>query len=63
MKKISILIPCFNEVENVEGISKAAEEVLVSKLPEYDYEIDNNGSLDELREKAMEFLDLIFKKN
>lgn len=30
---------------------------------EYDYEIDNNGSLDELREKAMEFLDLIFKKN
>lgn len=30
---------------------------------DYDYEIDNNGSLDELRAKAVEFLDLIFKKN
>lgn len=30
---------------------------------DYDYEIDNNGSLDELRAKAAEFLDLIFKKN
>lgn len=30
---------------------------------DYDYEIDNNGSLDELRMKAAEFLDLIFKKN
>lgn len=27
---------------------------------DYDYEIDNNGNLDELREKAVEFLDLIF---
>lgn len=27
---------------------------------DYDYEIDNNGSLDELRAKAVEFLDLIF---
>lgn len=27
---------------------------------DYDYEIDNNGSLDELRAKAAEFLDLIF---
>ena len=30
---------------------------------DYDYEIDNNGSLDELRVKAVEFLDLIFEKN
>lgn len=29
---------------------------------EYDYEIDNNGSLDDLRIKAAEFLDLIFDK-
>lgn len=27
---------------------------------DYDYEIDNNGSLDELRAKAVQFLDLIF---
>lgn len=30
---------------------------------EYDYEIDNNGDLEELRVKADKFLDLIFKKN
>ena len=30
---------------------------------EYDYEIDNNGSLEELHKKADQFLDLIFKKN
>lgn len=27
---------------------------------DYDYEIDNNGNLDELRAKAVQFLDLIF---
>ena len=30
---------------------------------EYDYEIDNNGSLEELRIKADKFLNLIFDKN
>ena len=30
---------------------------------EYDYEIDNNGSLDDLSAKADEFLNLIFDKN
>ena len=29
---------------------------------DYDYEIDNNGSLDELRAKSIQFSDLIFKK-
>ncbi len=40
MKKlISILIPCFNEQENVVQISKAIEEVLQKELSKYDYEI------------------------
>lgn len=39
MKKISIMIPCFNEQENVVPISKAVIEMLKRDLPEYDYEI------------------------
>lgn len=56
MKKISILIPCFNEVENVEGISAAVEKVLVDKLPAYDYEIVfiDNASTDGTRKKIEE---------
>ncbi|WP_026652341.1 glycosyltransferase family 2 protein [Butyrivibrio proteoclasticus] len=53
MKKISILIPCFNEEENVVGISAAVEKVLVEKLPNYDYEIVfiDNASKDSTRAK------------
>ena len=46
MKKISILIPCYNEEENVVPISKAVVEELTTKLPQYDYElifIDNDS--------------------
>lgn len=39
MKKISVLIPCFNEVENVELMSKTVINVLNEALPSYDYEI------------------------
>ena len=39
MKKISIVIPCFNEVENVELMSFAVINVLEEALPQYDYEI------------------------
>jgi len=39
MKKISILIPCFNEVENVELMSKTVINVLEEALPAYDYEL------------------------
>lgn len=38
MKKISVLIPCYNEEENVEMISEAVIEQL-EKLKDYDYEI------------------------
>ncbi|RKM54482.1 glycosyltransferase [Butyrivibrio sp. X503] len=53
MKKISILIPCFNEEENVEGISAAVEKVLVNDLSNYDYEIVfiDNASTDSTRAK------------
>ena len=47
MKKISILIPCYNEEENVVPISKAVTEELQKNLPDYDYEIvfiDNDSS-------------------
>ena len=39
MKKLSILIPCFNEEENVVPISKAIEEELKKSCANYDYEI------------------------
>ena len=38
-KKIGIVIPCYNEQENIVGICKAVEEEIVNSLPEYDYEI------------------------
>ena len=47
MKKLSILIPCYNEEENVVPISQAVIETLERDLPEYDYEllfIDNDST-------------------
>jgi glycosyltransferase involved in cell wall biosynthesis len=56
MKKISILIPCFNEVENVGPISTAVEDVLKKDLSSYDYEIVfiDNASTDGTRDKIEE---------
>ena len=39
MKKISIMIPCYNEEENVKPISKAVTQILKTQLSQYDYEI------------------------
>jgi glycosyltransferase involved in cell wall biosynthesis len=39
MKKISILIPCYNEEENVVPISNAVVDIITKELPMYDYEI------------------------
>ena len=52
MKKISILVPTYNEEENVEPLSSAIVEQL-NKLPEYDYEIIfiDNDSCDATQEK------------
>ena len=54
MKKlISVLIPCYNEVENVQPISEAIINEFVTKLPQYDYEIVfiDNFSTDGTRNK------------
>ena len=51
MKKLSIVIPCFNEEENVVPISAAVEAELQKNLPQYDYEIIfiDNDSQDNTR--------------
>ncbi len=46
MKTISIMIPCYNEEENVEPIAQAVIRTMENDLPEYDYEllfIDNDS--------------------
>ncbi len=52
MKKISMLIPTYNESENVEPLSEAII-AQFEKLPQYDYEIVfiDNDSQDDTREK------------
>ncbi len=56
MKKISIMIPCYNEIENVELMCQSVINVLTETLPMYDYEIlfIDNHSLDGTREKLEE---------
>jgi len=52
MKKISIMIPCYNEEENIVQIGEACENILKEKLSNYDYEICyvDNASTDKTRE-------------
>ncbi len=51
MKKISILIPCYNEEENVAPMADALVEMFAKDLPKYDYEIlfIDNDSKDNTR--------------
>ena len=60
-KRISVLIPCFNEVENVEPISEAVVKQFAKNLQEYDYELVfiDNFSTDGTRDK----LERICSKN
>lgn len=53
MKKISVMIPCFNETENVIPMSEAVVKVLENELSAYDYELIfiDNCSTDGTREK------------
>lgn len=47
MKKISIMVPCYNEEENVVPLSEAIIDMFAKDLPQYDYEIlfiDNDSS-------------------
>ena len=46
MKKVSILIPCYNEEDNVRPISEAIVSLFSTELTQYDYElvfIDNDS--------------------
>ncbi|MFR8034993.1 MAG: glycosyltransferase family 2 protein [Lachnospiraceae bacterium] len=51
MKKVSIVVPCFNEEENVVPLSAAIIEEFRTQLPAYDYEIIfiDNDSKDQTR--------------
>lgn len=51
MKKISVLIPCYNEEANVRPISQAVVSILETELPQYDYELIfiDNDSKDQTR--------------
>lgn len=47
MSKLSIMIPCWNEVENIRQITEAVKDEINKSLPDYDYEIviiDNKSS-------------------
>jgi glycosyltransferase involved in cell wall biosynthesis len=60
MKKISIMIPCWNEKDNIRQITEAVRNEIMKSLPEYDYEIviiDNkstDGTRDIIRELCKE---------
>lgn len=51
MKKISIMVPCYNEEDNVVPMSKALKELFETRLAQYDYEIlfIDNKSTDNTR--------------
>ena len=51
MKKISIMVPCYNEEDNVVPMSKALKELFETSLAQYDYEIlfIDNKSTDNTR--------------
>ena len=39
MKKISILVPCYNEAENVVPMSQELVKIMEERLSQYDYEL------------------------
>ena len=61
MKKIGIMIPCYNEQENIVQICNAVVKEITEELPQYDYEIliMDNCSTDNTRPLIRE----ICKKN
>lgn len=56
MKKISIVIPTYDEIENIELLISEVENILTTELSNYDYEIIiiDNHSKDGTREKIKE---------
>lgn len=55
LKKISIMIPTFNETENVVQMADAVVDIITKELPQYDYEIlfIDNASTDGTRDKIV----------
>lgn len=55
-KKISVMIPCYNEEENVQAIYQAVRDELQKSCPQYDYEIlfIDNKSTDNTRQLLRE---------
>lgn len=53
MNLINVVVPTYNEEENVEPLSRAIRQVITEKLPEYDYEIIfiDNYSTDSTRSR------------
>ncbi|WP_367567922.1 glycosyltransferase family 2 protein [Lacrimispora sp.] len=53
MKTISIVVPCYNEEENVEALYQAISGIFKKELPDYGYELIfiDNDSRDHTREK------------
>jgi glycosyltransferase, family 2 len=61
MKKLSIIIPCYNEEENIEAMYGALKNLFDTELTSYDYEfifIDNDS-----RDKSREILRELCKKD
>lgn len=56
MKKISLLVPTFNEIDNVELMESCIHNIFVNQLCHYDYELIfiDNDSYDGTREKIMD---------
>lgn len=56
MKKISVVVPCFNEEENVKQICYAVKQILETELKQYNYEIIfiDNDSRDKTRDYIRE---------
>mgnify|MGYP002601558672 FL=1 len=52
-KKLSVMIPCYNETENIIPISEAVIQEISTKLPQYEYEVlfIDNCSTDGTRKK------------
>ena len=52
MKKISIMVPCYNEQENVQPLYQAVRDILQKELSKYDWEMVwiDNKSEDRTRE-------------
>ena len=61
MKKVSVVIPCYNEEENVVPMSEAINAMFAEQLPQYDWElifIDNDS-----KDRTKELLREICAKN